>query len=185
MSFTIRTVGADCAKGLINMALTGLGVTHSADLFHGQYELTGAYSRRLSLRVQAAAKAHCEAVAATEAVRDAQRAYETGPRGPGRPPEWPYHVAVAEHRPRLAASTLHDARTEQESMREVVRGLIETQRVLHNFLIRRADGTTAAERLFRATHGDLVEYLTARTPLPAMPRRRTPRVESAVQRLNL
>jgi hypothetical protein len=38
------------------MALTGLGVTHSADRFHGQYELTGAYSRRLSLRVQAAEK---------------------------------------------------------------------------------------------------------------------------------
>ncbi len=35
MSITIRTVGADCAKGLIHMALTGLGVSHSADLFHG------------------------------------------------------------------------------------------------------------------------------------------------------
>lgn len=345
------------------MALTGLGVTHSADLFHGQYELTGAYSRRLSLRVQPAEKAHCEAVAATETVRGEQRADEIGPRGPGRPPEWSHHIAVAEHQQRLAASELNDARPEQESMREVARGLsatvhpidlqtgaptdeeravaalealldrgyaiaetfgahrtkavekvrrmvpswgamvsawwshvqvrvqaqglsaelttlvltllipamyldlvrsrnhvdaagrakrsatldgllsrlraepawrsldvrsraeliepgqecaggfvrctgsveghngwlrlrfhplhlvtadwLETQRVRHNFLIGRADGTTAAERLFRATHGDLVEYLTARMPLPAMPRRRTPRVESAVQRLNL
>jgi hypothetical protein len=73
--------------------------------------------------VQAAEKAHCEAVAATETVRGEQRAYEIGPRGPGRPPEWSHHIAVAEHQQRLAASELHDARTEQQSMREVVRGL--------------------------------------------------------------
>jgi hypothetical protein len=363
MSLTIRTVGADCAKGLIHMALSGLGVTHSADLFHGQYELTGAYSRRLAVRVQAAEKAHGEALAQAESVREAQRRDESGPRGPGRPPQWSHRVAVAEHQQRLAASALREAQTEQASMREVVRGLsatlhpidlrtgaptdeervvaklealldrgyaiaeglgaqrtkavekvrrtvpcwgatvtawwsqvrarvdglklstelrelvltllipalyvdlvrarnhvdaaereklgrtldgllarlrtapswqalstqaradlialgeecagwfvrctgsveghngwlrlrfhqlhavtadwLETQRVLHNFLIRRADGTTAAERLFRATHGDLVEYLTARMPLPALPRRRTRRVESTAQRLNL
>lgn len=363
MSLTIRTVGADCAKGLIHMALSGLGVTHSADLFHGQYELSGAYGRRLSLRVQAAEKVHREAVAETEAVREAQRAYEAGARGPGRPREWPHHIAVAVRQEGIAASALAEARTDQESMRDVVCGLsatlhpidlrsgeatdearvvaalealldrgyaiaeslgahrtkavekvrrmvpswgamitawwsqvrarveaqglseelsalvltvlipalyvdrvrarnhidaaeraklgvtlegllsrlraapawqrldarvrgdliemaeecagwfvrctgsaeghngwlrlrfhqlhvvtadwLETQRVLHNFLIRRADGTTAAERLFRATHGDLIEYLTARMPLPALPRRRAPRVETAAQRLNL
>lgn len=363
MSLTIRTVGADCAKGLIHMAISGLGVPHSADLFHGQYELTGAYSRRLTLRVQAAEKTHREAAAEVESVREAQRRYETGPRGPGRPPEWSHHIAVAEHQEGLATRALEGARAEQESMREVVRGLsatlhpidlrtgvptdeervvtklealldrgyavaedlgaqrtkavekvrrmvpcwgamitrwwslvreqidrqglsselsdlvltvlipavyvgllrgrnhvdaaererlgqtldallarvraapswraldpyarasllataeecagwfvrctgsveghngwlrlrfhqrhavtvewLETQRVLHNFLIRRADGTTAAERLFRAPHGDLVEYLNARMPLPAMPRRRERPIETALKRLNL
>ena len=50
---------------------------------------------------------------------------------------------------------------------------LETQRVLHNFLLRRPDGTTAAERFFGVAHGDLLEYLVTRMPLPALPRQRT------------
>jgi hypothetical protein len=61
------------ALDLIHMAISGLSVTHCADLFHGQYELTGAYSRRLSLRVQAAEKTHREAAAETASVGEAQR----------------------------------------------------------------------------------------------------------------
>jgi len=43
---------------------------------------------------------------------------------------------------------------------------------VHNFHIRRADGTTAAERLFGRTHPALFEQLLLRVPLPPRPRRR-------------
>jgi hypothetical protein len=46
---------------------------------------------------------------------------------------------------------------------------------VHNFHIRRADGTTAAERLFGRTHPPLFEQLLLRVPLPPRPRRRRAR----------
>jgi hypothetical protein len=41
--------------------------------------------------------------------------------------------------------------------------------VLHNFFLRRPDGTTAAERFFEAATGDLFTWLLDRLPLPARP----------------
>ena len=53
---------------------------------------------------------------------------------------------------------------------------LETQRVVRNFLIRRPDGTTAAQRFFGQEPRDLIEALIARMPLPPLPRTRlTPR----------
>ncbi|QVL50527.1 MAG: hypothetical protein KFB96_08920 [Thiocapsa sp.] len=46
---------------------------------------------------------------------------------------------------------------------------------VHNFHIRRPDGTTAAERFFGRTHPALFEELLLRVPLPPRPRRRRPR----------
>jgi hypothetical protein len=46
---------------------------------------------------------------------------------------------------------------------------------VHNFHIRRADGTTAAERFFGRTHPVLFEQILLRVPLPPRPRRRRPR----------
>ncbi|WP_093028410.1 DUF6399 domain-containing protein [Thiocapsa roseopersicina] len=46
---------------------------------------------------------------------------------------------------------------------------------VHNFHIRRADDTTAAERFFGRTHPALFEQLLLRVPLPPRPRRRRPR----------
>jgi hypothetical protein len=45
---------------------------------------------------------------------------------------------------------------------------------VHNFHIRRSDGTTAAERLFGRSHTPLFEQLVDRMPLPSPPRRRRP-----------
>jgi hypothetical protein len=45
---------------------------------------------------------------------------------------------------------------------------------VHNFHIRRADGTTAAERLFARASPPLFEQTLARVPLPSRPRRRRP-----------
>ena len=41
--------------------------------------------------------------------------------------------------------------------------------VLHNFFLRRRDGTTAAERFFEAAPGDLFPWLLDRLPFPARP----------------
>ena len=48
-------------------------------------------------------------------------------------------------------------------------------KVVHNFMLVRADGTTAAQRFYGRAHGDLLEYLEARMPLPAFPRTRKSR----------
>jgi PAS domain-containing protein len=44
--------------------------------------------------------------------------------------------------------------------------------VLHNYLIRRADGTTAAERFYGTAPRDLFAWLLDRLPVPARPRAR-------------
>jgi hypothetical protein len=49
--------------------------------------------------------------------------------------------------------------------------------VLHNYWLKRADGTTAAERLFGKKPEDLFEWLLARLPLPARPARQ--RIQAA------
>lgn len=46
---------------------------------------------------------------------------------------------------------------------------------LHNFAIRRPDGTTAAERFFAQPHPSLFEQVLERMPWPARPARRRPR----------
>jgi hypothetical protein len=42
--------------------------------------------------------------------------------------------------------------------------------ILHNYFIRRDDGTTAAERFFGAKPPDLFDWLLAHIPMPAHPR---------------
>jgi len=48
---------------------------------------------------------------------------------------------------------------------------LEALRVLHNYVQRRPDGTTAAERLFKLKPEDLFEYLLDQLPLPPRPAR--------------
>jgi len=51
-------------------------------------------------------------------------------------------------------------------------GKLGALRVLHNYVIQRSDGTTAAERFFGQRPQPLVEWLLARLPLPGRPRQR-------------
>jgi len=46
---------------------------------------------------------------------------------------------------------------------------LEASTVVHNFGVRRADGTTAAERFFGLRHANLFEHLLASLPLPRRP----------------
>ena len=49
--------------------------------------------------------------------------------------------------------------------------------VIHNYFIKRPDGTTAAERFFSAPPRDLFAWLLERLPMPSRPARRRPRPE--------
>lgn len=49
--------------------------------------------------------------------------------------------------------------------------------IVHNFDTRRSDGTTPAERLFEAKHGNLFEVLVANTRIPGRPQRQHHDVE--------
>jgi hypothetical protein len=50
-------------------------------------------------------------------------------------------------------------------------GRLEALTVVHNYMIRRTDGTTAAHRFFGAPPGDLFATLCQRIPLPSRPRK--------------
>ena len=60
-------------------------------------------------------------------------------------------------------------------------GKLKALTVVHNFFLRRPDGTTAAERFFGAAHDDLFELLCARLPSPARPRPRRVRSEEPTE----
>jgi len=57
--------------------------------------------------------------------------------------------------------------------RDLPPALLDALTVIHNYVIRREDGTTAAERFFGRRHDDLFEYLLEKiAPLPRPRRRR-------------
>ena len=66
------------------------------------------------------------------------------------------------------------------SQHNISRRKLQTLTVVHNFFIKRPDGTTAAERFFGHKPRDLFEHLLARLDLPARPAKR--RSQPAPQR---
>ena len=55
-------------------------------------------------------------------------------------------------------------------LRELTPSKLQALRVIHNYVIRRPDGTTAAERFFGSKPRDLFEWLLVQLPMPARPR---------------
>lgn len=51
--------------------------------------------------------------------------------------------------------------------------------IIHNYHIRRADGSTAAERLFEQKHGNLFEFLVKNVRIPSRPRKKIKLVGAA------
>ena len=78
------------------------------------------------------------------------------------------------------ASSCVEGRNGQLSLCQHHLHLISSQRlealtVIHNYFIRRPDGTTAAERFFAARPRDLFQYLLTRIPAPPRPACKRPR----------
>jgi Family of unknown function (DUF6399) len=61
------------------------------------------------------------------------------------------------------------------SLRELSPRKLRVLGVLHNFVIKRSDGTTAANRFFGQPHRDLFGWLIETMPLPSRPRRKVQR----------
>lgn len=61
--------------------------------------------------------------------------------------------------------SLHHPRTHRLS-----NDLMRTLTVIHNYALKRRDGTTAAERFSGRKHNDLFAHLLTLTPTPARPR---------------
>jgi Family of unknown function (DUF6399) len=57
-------------------------------------------------------------------------------------------------------------------LHQISTGRLEALTVVHNYVLRRTDGTTAAHRFFGAPPGDLFTTLCQRIPLPPRPRKR-------------
>ena len=55
-------------------------------------------------------------------------------------------------------------------LRELTPSKLQALRVIHNYVIRRPDGTTAAERFFGSKPRDVFEWLLVQLPMPARPR---------------
>lgn len=60
-------------------------------------------------------------------------------------------------------------------LRELSPRKLQVLGVLHNFVIKRSDGTTAANRFFGEPHRDLFEWLIEKMPLPSRPRHKVQR----------
>jgi Family of unknown function (DUF6399) len=86
------------------------------------------------------------------------------------------------------SSSCVEGRNGQLSLRhhhlhQISTGRLQALTVIHNYVLQRADGTTAAERLFGVRPNDLFTTLCLRLPWPARPRkrRRSPAPPSAAQ----
>ena len=118
-------VTSDQAKGLLALARDGLEAQHSPDLFHGQRDLSRAVAGSLARQAEAAEKEQARARGHAAAVRHEQALYESGPRPPGRPPDFAMLLALADSCERHAAAALERCRDRQGQARQAVRGLAD------------------------------------------------------------
>lgn len=61
------------------------------------------------------------------------------------------------------------------SLHQLPKRKLQALTVVHNYWLKRSDGTTAAERFFGNKPADLFEYLVAHLPVPARPAKRRPK----------
>jgi hypothetical protein len=126
----VRVVG-DEAKGLIAHARSGLGVEHGADLFHVQHDLSRATALSLSRRLERPREWLALAQADTQAERDAQTAYQIGPRGPGRPPNFQKRIAAAQVVEDERRAAYEAVVADQAKVREAIRELGDAYHPVH------------------------------------------------------
>jgi hypothetical protein len=125
LSVEVVQVTSDQAKGLLALARDGLEAQHSPDLFHGQRDLSRAVAGPLARQAEAAEKEQARARGHAAAVRHEQAQYQSGPRPPGRPPDFAMLLALADNCERHATAALERCRDRQEQARQAVRGLAD------------------------------------------------------------
>ncbi len=115
---------SDEARALLRHA-SELGAHHAPDLFHVQYEVSGAQSRVLQRRVRAA-EAECQVARARLAMVRAEHAqYLTRPRRRGRPPDFGKRIDRARESLVAARHAWWRAQADQDEARFANRGIGE------------------------------------------------------------
>jgi Family of unknown function (DUF6399) len=77
--------------------------------------------------------------------------------------------------PFASAQLFRKACESSDSLHQLPQRKLQALTVVHNYWLKRGDGTTAAERFFGSKPADLFEYLVAHLPVPARPAKRRPK----------
>jgi hypothetical protein len=179
LPLTIVQGTADEATALRRHIESDYAAHHSPDLFHLQREVAKATGLALTRAVPVLK------------IRTRLHALSTQALAPLLEPDHPIQAldtATRAHLEQLAdecpdlfqrSSSAVEGRNGQLSLHHHGRHRLSDRKLaaltaVHNFHIRRADGATAAERLFARAPPPLFEQVLARLPLPPRPRRRRP-----------
>ena len=139
--------------------------------------LCGQYARRAAAQAKGAGR-RGELRALADRCLEAARG-AAGPQPPGgwaQADRWGREVAGGFHR----SSSAVEGRNGQlalryHSLHRLPGRKLEALTAVHNYWLKRADGTTAAERFFGSKPDDLFEYLVEHLPVPARPAKRRPK----------
>jgi hypothetical protein len=142
MPVQVVQVTSDEAQGLLRHAQTELGVHHSPDVFHVQYELSGATAAALGAQVRAAQAALDQAHQQVQQVLEQQQQAAQQPRGPGRPVDWSARIEAAAQQLQQAQQALRTQQAHREAMQQTVR---QVAQVYHPFDLQTGLKRTEAE----------------------------------------
>ncbi len=164
------------------------------NIFHGQHEVFKGTSLNLDRQVRQANAAVVGTQMLVDAARAAQRAYDAQvPHPRGRPLAFAARIdaALTERVAAEAEQILARQTQAGEQIRELGRNghlslyhygshrlngrKLAALTAIHNFYVRRPDGTTAAERFFGRAHPALFDQVLAYVDLSPPARRRRPR----------
>ena len=118
---TVEQVTSDEGKALLSLART-LNARHATDLFHVQYETSGAMSLPLAHRVNVASDTVDEADAQVTRAKEQRAAWEKS-HGPGRPPNFDLRECAVDEGLVEAKLALEEATQWQADARGARRGL--------------------------------------------------------------
>lgn len=118
----IRQSTSDAGAAILSH-VRQLKAHHASDLFHVQYETSGAMSLDLSRRTDAANEAVNAADKQLSQVDEQRAEWEATTQGPGRPPNFERRAVDAETKLIAANLALSEASTRQEDARTARRGL--------------------------------------------------------------
>lgn len=135
-------VTSDEGKGLLRHTKTELGVHHSPDLFHVQYEISGGTAAPLAAQVRAAQASVDQASEQLQQVLLQQQEAAQKPRGPGRPIDFPARIEAAQEQLQQAQQTMHTKEAHRQGMQQTVRDLAQ---VYHPFDLKTGLKRTEAE----------------------------------------
>jgi hypothetical protein len=143
LGLNVEVVGvtSDQAAGILHHAEQELGAHRSPDLFPGQHDLSKGTSAALSAKERAAQTASDQALQQWQQEVEKKEAYEAHP-GPGRPPHFEAHLALAAQAVEQTQQALRCATANKEAMHQVV---LDLGAVYHPYDLQTGVDLTPAE----------------------------------------